>query len=203
MRKYLTIIFSAILSIMIFSFAGCTDGEEKPTEINQWDYFNEYVNYSLYDYIENNTDWTKTPITNSAGETQQNCYQTFLKPDNNVNIKDMVFCSDYNFYRQLAVVKKKSDKTITMTKLLLQIFAEEACEMKFSLKVAGDAEPRAYATITAVAGVATELLFENFVEYTWLSNTTNSITITLENPAAIGNIKYGFSNLQITLRNDA
>lgn len=203
MRKYLTIIFSAILSIMIFSFAGCTDGEEKPTEINQWDYFEQYVNYTLYEYLdERPSDLSRNTIINSTGENQPNCWG-FVGNFGDVNIKEMTSHSDLDYYFKLRISRKTSAKAITMTRLSLKIYAESDCEMKFSLSITGDATPRATITVAAVADAASELLFENFAEYVWTENSNASIIITLENPASIGNIKYGFSGLNLTLKNNA
>lgn len=200
MKKYITVVLSSLLIIaMLFIVSGCDD--PNTSEINQYDYFDEYVGYSLYDYIEDNKDWSKQVITNSAGEVQQNCYKTLTSLDNNVSIKDISSHSDYRNYFTIHIYRAENAKSIVLSKLSLQIFSEADCEMCFSLRI-GEVKPRATKTITVAANTATELIFESFAEYTWTENSKAAITITLENAASVGTTRYGFNDLELSLKNN-
>lgn len=200
MKKFLTVLLSVLLAFTVFAFVGCTDDEDT-SEINQYDYFDEYVKYSLYEYSEVRPA-NSHMISNSNEELQDNCWSTLMYPDQNVSIKDISTHSDFANYLTISIYRNTTAKPIVLTKLSLQIFAETDCEMTFSLKI-GEIKPRATKTINVVANTATELLFENFAEYSWDENAKAAITITLENPANVGAMEYGFNNLKMTLRKDA
>lgn len=203
MKKFLAIVSTLILTVTLALFTACVKvGGNEPKEINQWDYFDQFVLYSQYEYLEEAPlDWSRNTISNSYGENQPHCWN-FVGNYGNVSIIGMMPHSDYDYYFRLRVSQKTGAKPITMQKLSLLIYAEADCEMNFSLSITGDNTPRATKTINTVANTATELLFENFAEYTWTANSTSQIIITLENPSAIGNIKYAFSDLKLTLKNN-
>lgn len=74
MKKFLTVLLSALLAFTVFAFVGCTDDEDT-SEINQYDYFDEYVKYSLYEYSEVRPA-NSHMISNSNEELQDNCWST-------------------------------------------------------------------------------------------------------------------------------
>lgn len=200
MKKILAVFLSVLtIAAFAFTFAGCDDGEDQ-IEINQWDYFDEYINYILYEYLEERpSDWSRDRIVNSYGEVQPNCW-SFVYNFGDVSVKNIFSHTDLDYYFRLYVDRLSAAKAITMTKLSLMVYAESDCEMQFSMAITGDDRPRAVTTVNAVANRATELLFENFAEYTWKTNSEARIIITLENPNSIGAVKYGFSNLEMMLK---
>lgn len=203
MKKFLAIVSTLILTVALAAFTACVKvGGNEPKEINQWDYFDQFVRYGQYEYLEEPpSDWSRSTISNSYGENQPHCWN-FVGNYGDVSIIGMNPHSDYDYYSSIRVLRKTGAKSITMQKLSLLIYAEADCEMNFSLSITGDNTPRATKIINAAANTATELLFEEFAEYTWTANSTSQVIIRLENPSAIGNVKYAFSDLKLTLKNN-
>jgi len=185
-KKLLTLTLAILL---VFSYIGCNKNNTGNKELNQWDYFSEFISYSLYTVDENHKDYIKSQgwgqVVGSQSEYSIKRVSSALGG-----------CNNY-YYLCLTPIKEKSTQ-IEITRIEFDVYVER--ERNFRFKISFGSEELRVVRLDCYPNQANKISVEFYGEIFWETASVKSVFFSLIEPNWIGNNKYIFKNMVLTLK---
>ena len=193
-KKLLTLTLAVLL---VFSCIGCNKNNTGNEELNQWDYFSEYVNYQLYTMDETHKDYVKWQ---GYGVILDSYSEFSVKRNGMIDATTGKPLGSWGKnYSYFSISPTEQTHLIRLNDVAFDMVVEQDCRIKFEMYQGGKKNYIIPYEINAKASEVNRVRIKITDGWVWEQGSKIAVFLDLKNPLQVRETKYKIGNMVLDI----